>query len=154
MPRLLSFRWTILGGILHISQRSLWNHTPHIGFSCCFTSTLPLFFTPLPDITSQINNLHPSPHPSLCFVRPPTNTATLLIRSIQIVASFCYCKCATKNIHIKPTGAQMQESLLRIYLLGCVGSQLGHAGSSLSYVGAFLLVHGLSSCGTQAQQLW
>lgn len=154
MPRLLSLRWTILGGILHISQWSLWNHMPHIGFSCCFASALSLFFTPLPEITSQINNLHPSPHPSLCFGGPPTNTATLLIRSIQIVASFCYCQCATKNIHIKPTDAQVQEFLLPIYLLGCVGPQLGHAGSSLSHVGAFLLVHGLSSCGAQAQYLW
>ena len=121
MPRLLSFRWTILGGILHISQWSLWNHTPHIGFSCCFASTLSLFFTPLPEIPSQINNLYPSPRPSLCFGGPPTNTATILIWSIQIVASFYYCQWATKNIQIKPTGAQVQEFLLCIYLLGCAG---------------------------------
>ena len=35
--------------------------------------------------------------------------------SIWIVAGFCYCKRVTKNIRIKPTGAQVQEFLLHIY---------------------------------------
>ena len=35
----------------------------------------------------------------------------------------------------------------RMYLFGCVESQLWHVASSLHYVGSFLAVYRLSSCG-------
>ena len=37
-----------------------------------------------------------------------------------------------------------------IYLFGCVGSQLQHAGSSLHHGGSFIVMHGLSKCGAWA----
>ena len=40
--------------------------------------------------------------------------------------------------------------LIFICLLGCIRSQLQHAGSFLHHIGYFLVVHGLS-CVTQAQ---
>ena len=36
-----------------------------------------------------------------------------------------------------------------IYIFGCTGSQLLHAGSSLCHVGSFVAAHGPSSCGLQ-----
>ena len=44
------------------------------------------------------------------------------------------------------------KKYLFIYLSGCVGSQLRHAGSLLRYAAFFIVVRGLlSSCGTRAQ---
>ena len=36
------------------------------------------------------------------------------------------------------------------YLVGCIGSQLGHVGYSLHHMESFLATHGLSSCGSLA----
>ena len=47
----------------------------------------------------------------------------------------------------QPMGASLT------YLFGCPGSLLWHMGCSLFHVGSFFVVHGLSSCSTQAQQL-
>lgn len=35
--------------------------------------------------------------------------------SIWVVAGFCYCKSAAKNVSVKPTGAHVQEFLLCVY---------------------------------------
>lgn len=70
----------------------------------------------LSEITSQINNQHSSLCPNLCFRGTPCNTTNFLGMNIWVVAGFCHCKTASKNVHVKPTDAQVQEFLLCVYI--------------------------------------
>ena len=74
------------------------------------------------------------------FLEPISQYYGHLVCSLQASGSPEYFMVHTLQVQGKASGIPP----LKIYLFGCVGSQLYHAGS-------FIVYHGLSSSGTQAQ---